>query len=55
MCSEWFKSQQNVRLTTQHALPRSAIFTWILSAFRGSRGLTSRFPAAILAAVQCWK
>ena len=29
-------------LTTQQALPRSAIFTCSLSAFRGSRGFTSR-------------
>lgn len=47
-----YTCKENSRLTTQQALPRSAIFTWILSAFSGSRGLSSRFPAAILAAVQ---
>lgn len=36
-------------LTTQQAFPRSAIFTLILSAFRGSRGFTSRSAARVLA------
>lgn len=33
-------------LTTQQALPKSAIFTSSLSALAGSRGFTSRFPIA---------
>lgn len=47
-----YTCKENSRLTTQQAFPRSAIFTWILSAFSGSRGLSSRFPAAFLAAVK---
>lgn len=37
-------------LTTQHALPKSAILTLILSEFSGSKGLTRRLPAVSLAA-----
>lgn len=38
-------------LTTQQAFPKSAILTLILSAFIGSRGLTSRDPAVSLPTV----